>query len=85
MSLSLSLSLIHSTSILQYNLQLQQEFRITMVKQETKSGWGRKNRGAKPRGRHAKEHLEDSMPAPKSLINDENNNLEKNQVRISLK
>ena len=56
-----------------------------MVKQETKSGWGRKKRGAKPRGRHAKKHLEDNMPAPKSPIYDENNNHENKQVRISLK
>ena len=80
------LSLIHSTSILQYNLQEeQQEFRNTMVKQETKSGWGRKKRDAKPRGRHAKKHLEDNMPAPKSPIYDENNNHENKQVRILLK
>ena len=56
-----------------------------MVKHETKLGLGRKKRGEKPRGRHAKKRLEDNMPAPKSSIYDENNNHENKQVRISLK
>ena len=58
-----------------------------MVKQETRCGFGRKKRGAKPRGRHAKrlkeqndkQHklsLESSMP-----IHDDGHNLTSKQVK----